>query len=276
MDAKRRNGQASCFQLNLKNMNDRSRIILAIDVGNTSTSCGLYRAGEVLKTVRIQTSCHDLEKMNRALRRLVGSRTAIGGAALASVVPRASPKWRRLVTRLFPRTRLVEVRPKVTLGVGIDYPEPKTIGADRLANACGAVARYGAPVIVADFGTAVTFDVVSGRGDYTGGVIAPGIPLMFTYLADKTALLPRIGPGAITGRVGKSTVEAMRMGAMWGYRGLVREILVELKKGFRGKQPFLCATGGYASEVLKGSGIPITIDPDLTLFGLGQIYELNS
>ena len=115
-------------------------------------------------------------------------------------------------------------------GVGIDYPKPDSIGPDRLANAVAARKRFGAPVVVVDFGTAVTFDVVNSKGDYDGGVIAPGLAAMTDYLHEKTALLPRIKIREIKTVIGKSTEQAMLIGAVHGYRGLVRELIAELKR----------------------------------------------
>jgi type III pantothenate kinase len=145
-----------------------------------------------------------------------------------------------------------------------------------LANASAAEARYGAPVIVADFGTALTFDVVSAEGAYVGGAIAPGLPLMVDYLAEKTALLPRI---RLTGRcagVGRSTPGAMRIGARIGYRGIVREIVGYLTDSMGGKKPRLCATGGYARWALAGLDLPFEFDRNLTFHGLIRIYGLNT
>ena len=137
------------------------------------------------------------------------------------------------------------------------------------------MAKYGAPLIVADFGTAVTFDVVRPGQGYVGGVIAPGLPLMFSYLAEKTAKLPAIGPGPVTGGVGRSTEEAMRRGAAWGYRGMVREIVAELRKVPGMKKAALVATGGFAKWVVKGLKPAMRVDQDLTLYGIGKIHELN-
>jgi type III pantothenate kinase len=169
------------------------------------------------------------------------------------------------------------VNHKIELGVKIDYPDPASIGPDRLANACGAVARFGAPVIVADFGTALTFDVVNTDATYIGGVISPGLPLMTDYLADRTELLPMISIKGRCGNVGRSTEGAMRIGAHIGYRGMVREIVEHLKAGMGFNDIALCATGGYAKWVLSGAGaeLPFVVEPNLTLFGLGRIFELN-
>jgi type III pantothenate kinase len=156
--------------------------------------------------------------------------------------------------------------------VRIDYPRPETIGPDRLANACGGVARYGAPLVVADFGTALTFDMVTADRRYVGGVIAPGLPLMTDYLYERTALLPRLKLGGACPRIGRSTKGAMRIGAHIGYRGMVREIVNHLSRSWR-TPPHLCATGGYARWAIQGLDMPFVIDPTLTLFGLGCIFE---
>src|SRR4029079_17632037 len=118
-------------------------------------------------------------------------------------------------------------------GVGIDYPRPNTIGADRLANAVAARHHFGAPVVVVDFGTAVTFDVVHRSGKYVGGIIAPGLAAMTDYLHEKTALLPRIKIREVKGIIGKSTREATLIGTVHGYRGLIHGLVSELRKEFR-------------------------------------------
>ena len=161
------------------------------------------------------------------------------------------------------------------LGITIDYPKPATIGADRIANACGAVVRYGAPAIVADFGTALTFDVISRSHTYIGGVIVPGLPFMTDYLAEKTALLPRVKLHGVRGAVGRSTVSAMRIGAKVGYRGMVREIVGSIRKQIGPGGVSLVATGGQARWALADSDMPFKFAPDLTLFGLNVVYGLN-
>jgi type III pantothenate kinase len=155
--------------------------------------------------------------------------------------------------------------------MGIDYPKPETIGADRLADAAGAVARYGAPVLVMDFGTALTAAVVTSDRVWRGGVIAPGFPLMRDYLFERTAKLPRmeLGRGAAP-KIGRSTEGAMRFGALVGYRGMVREIAETLRRNF-GEDFKLVATGGFARWALRGAGMPFAIDPTLTLFGAGLV-----
>ena len=153
------------------------------------------------------------------------------------------------------------------LGMGIDYPEPQKIGADRLANAVGVLARHGAPAIVIDFGTAVTFDVISSEPAYCGGVIAPGLGAMSGYLPQKTALLPLIELEEPASAIGKSTEHAMQVGAVFGYRGLVREIIAKIRAELAGS-PKIIATGGDAELIAKGLPEIQAVDADLTLEGL--------
>ena len=160
-----------------------------------------------------------------------------------------------------------------------DMPLPDdfcTIGADRLANSAGAVARYGAPVIVADFGTGLNFDIVNAKKAYIGGVIAPGLPLMTDYLAERAALLPQIKLRGRIGVVGRSTAGAMRIGAKIGYRGMVREITNHLLQQPELRGATLCATGGFSEWALDGLDMPFHVDKDLTLFGLLKIWDHNS
>jgi type III pantothenate kinase len=169
----------------------------------------------------------------------------------------------------------LELTAKTIRGVGIDYPQPRTIGADRLANAIAAHQKFGAPAVVVDFGTAVTFDVVNRAGNYVGGIIAPGLAAMTEYLHEKTALLPRIKIREITRTIGKSTEQAMLVGAVHGYRGLIRELIMELKKELQTRRLPVVATGGYAA--LIGAKLPeiTAIDPLLTLEGLRIAWKLQ-
>lgn len=165
---------------------------------------------------------------------------------------------------------------KHKLGITIDYPRPQSIGADRLANAAAVAELYGRPAIVVDFGTAVTFDVVSEGGSYIGGVIAPGLEAMTNFLYERTALLPRLSLKEPHRAVGKSTVGAMRSGAIFGYRGLVREILARIKaEQFLGKKVVVVATGGYAHLITSELPEVAVIHPHLTLEGLRIVGNLN-
>jgi len=162
----------------------------------------------------------------------------------------------------------LQLTPQTLRGVGIDYPHPETIGQDRLANAVAARHHYGAPALVVDFGTAVTFDVVNRTGNYVGGIIAPGLSAMTDYLHEKTALLPRIRIQSPRRVVGRNTEEAMLSGAVFGYRGLVRGLIIELRGELKVRRLPVVATGGYARLIAKGLPEIDAVVPGLTLEGL--------
>jgi type III pantothenate kinase len=156
------------------------------------------------------------------------------------------------------------------LGMAIDYPLPAQIGADRLANAAGVLGRHSVPAIVIDFGTAVTFDVISAAPAYCGGVIAPGLGAMSGYLTRKTALLPEIELREPPSAIGKSTEHAMLAGAVYGYRGLVREIIHRIRGELVGR-PRIIATGGDAALIARGMPEIDAVDPELTIDGLRRV-----
>jgi type III pantothenate kinase len=240
--------------------------LLLLDIGNTNTHLGLADAKRVTKQANIPTATWwNGSAPSRIKKFVVGS--PLQGAALCSVVPRDTPLARKTLKRLF-ALNCLELTHKTLRGVGIDYPHPETIGPDRLANALAARHRFGAPAVVVDFGTAVTFDVVNNSGNYAGGIIAPGLAAMTDYLHEKTALLPRIGIREISRVVGKSTREAMLIGAVHGYRGLIRELLKELKAELGVRRLPVIATGGYAELLAKKLPEINAIDPLLTLEGL--------
>ena len=236
--------------------------LVVVDVGNTSTAVGLWRDGRVTRVAHCDGGFAE------ASVAAAGLASGADGVAYVSVVPKADRRWKSFAQELGLPFRQVSWRDSV---LELDYPKPETIGADRLADAAGAVSRYGAPVLVMDFGTALTAAVVTADRVWRGGVIAPGFPLMRDYLFERTAKLPRMEIG--TGRapkIGRSTEEAMRFGALVGYRGMVREIVSELRKNF--KTDFkLVATGGFARWVLKGLDLPFVVDPTLTLYGAGLV-----
>ncbi|MBM3847203.1 MAG: type III pantothenate kinase [Verrucomicrobia bacterium] len=240
---------------------------LLLDIGNTHTHAGLASSEKIQRHMDVPTGeWMERGRPSATLLRWVGSRK-ITQVAICSVVPSATSAAVKLITGIWGLTPFVLTSATVT-GVGLDYPKPHTIGADRLANAIAAKARYGSPSVVVDFGTAVTFDVLDRRGCYVGGVIAPGLAAMTDYLHEKTALLPRITIRDIKAVVGKSTEEAMLIGAVHGYRGLIRELAFRLKRQLKCRLLPLIATGGYAR--LMAAGLPeiTAVDPLLTLEGL--------
>ena len=248
-------------------------MLLLFDIGNTHTHLGLATNSRVVKQANIATHEWFGGKAPALLKKFVGAKK-ITGAALCSVVPRATPLVRKTVRATW-NLNALELNAQTTRGVGIDYPQPQTIGADRLANSIAASKHFGSPVVVVDFGTAVTFDVVNAKGNYVGGIIAPGLAAMTDYLHEKTALLPRIRITEPKRVVGKSTESAMLAGAVYGYRGLVRELISELKRELKTKRLPVVATGGYAK--LMAAGLPeiSAVEPDLTLEGLRLVWQAN-
>jgi len=247
--------------------------LLLLDIGNTRTHLGLANSKRVLRRADIPTQAWFDGSAAKGVARFVG-RASLRGAALCSVVPRATPLARKTIVRLWGLSCL-ELTPKTARGVGIDYPRPATIGPDRLANAIAARHRFGAPVVVVDFGTAVTFDVVNRAGNYVGGIIAPGLAVMTSYLHEKTALLPRIKIREVKSVIGKSTEQAMLVGAVRGYRGMVRELIGCLKRELRARRLRVLATGGYAQLIASGVPEIRAVDRLLTLEGLRLVWLSN-
>ena len=241
-------------------------MLLLFDIGNTHTHVGLANDRRVARQINVLTEEWFGGNAQTRVAGFVGAKN-IEGSVLGSVVPRATPVVRKVIRQLW-KLKVLELNPKTLPGLGIDYPRPDTIGPDRLANAVAARHRFGAPVVVVDFGTAVTFDVVNRAGDYIGGIIAPGLAAMTDYLHEKTALLPKIRIREETAVVGKNTGQAMRIGAVHGYRGLVRELIAELKRELKAGNLPVIATGSYAR--LMAAKLPeiSAVEPNLTLEGL--------
>ena len=244
--------------------------ILLFDIGNTHTHLGLANARRVFRQANIPTASWFDGSAPRLVRRFAGKAQLVG-AALCSVVPRATPHVIRTLKHHW-RLRPLALTPATISGVGINYPRPKTIGPDRLANAVAARHHFGAPAVVVDFGTAVTFDVVDRRGDYVGGIIAPGLAAMTDYLHEKTALLPKIKVREIRAVIGKNTEQAMLAGAVHGYRGLIQGLLQKLKRELKCSRLPVVATGGYAK--LMAARLPdiTAVEPLLTLEGLRLVW----
>ena len=248
-------------------------MILLFDIGNTNTHLGLANSRRVVKQADMPTTAWFNGTAVRCVTRFA-ARVPLEGAALCSVVPRATTLVRRAVQHRWHLSGL-ELTPKTLCGVGINYPNPSTIGPDRLANAVAARHRFGAPVVVVDFGTAVTFDVVDRTGNYVGGIIAPGLTAMTDYLHEKTALLPRIRIREVKSPIGKSTEQAMLVGAVHGYRGLIRELIMELKRELRVRRLPVVATGGYAQLIASKLPEITAVDPLLTLEGLRLVWQAH-
>jgi len=236
---------------------------LLIDNSNTRTKFALGNAGGLLDWRDVLATA-DLSPAS-----LAATTAAIEFSAviICSVVPAKATVLKEFFAARCPAHFLGHESPH---GMGIDYPQPSQIGADRLANAAGVLTRHCVPAIVIDFGTAVTFDVISAQPAYCGGVIAPGLGAMSGYLPQNTALLPTIDLEEPASAIGKSTVHAMQAGAVFGYRGLVREIINRIRGELSGS-PKIIATGGDAALIARGVPEIDCVDPDLTLDGLRQV-----
>lgn len=238
---------------------------LLVDVSNSFTKLAVATRGRLGRVHRVPTPTLAPASLGETLAPL-----RFDAVVVSCVVPAKLSAVRR-ATRGVP---LLEVNHHAPLGIGIDYPEPGSIGADRLANAVACAALHGTPAIVVDFGTAVTFDVVSAQGHYLGGVIAPGLNAMTDYLHDRTALLPRVELAEPRRVVGQSTREAMLSGALHGYRGLIKEIVARVRaEAFPRRKPKIVATGGDAALITQGLPLFTAVDPTLTLQGLRLVAE---
>ena len=241
---------------------------LLIDVSNSYAKFAFASKKKVSAPATIATSKLTSAVVSGFLRQRNVRRVIV-----SSVVP---PKNSAISTAAKDGSKLLWLNWKLKLGIGIDYPKPQSIGADRLANAVAVAELYGCPAVVVDFGTAVSFDVVSERGTYVGGVIAPGLESMTNFLYERTALLPRLSLKDPPRAVGKSTIEAMLAGAVFGYRGLVREIVARIKaEQFPRNKVCVVATGGYARLIAGALPEIGVVRPHLTLEGLRIVANLN-
>ncbi len=254
---------------------------LLIDVSNSFTKVSAATASALIgPTGRLATPSLSAASLTEA----AGPPQTYRAVVLSSVVPSALAAIEAYLATTpagTPPPRLLPISPALRLGIGIDYPQPASIGADRLANAAGAALFYGAPAVVVDFGTALTFDVLANTPHgptYTGGVIAPGLEAMTHYLHQRTALLPKIDLHEPVTAIGKSTRDAMLAGAVYGYRGLVREILNAITRELElGDRPLtVVATGGYAELIAREMPEIAQVHPHLTLEGLRVIATLNT
>jgi len=240
---------------------------LLVDVSNSYTKLAFASITRLSAPVRIATT-----KLSSGLIAGLLRRQKIRKIVVSSVVPEKNPA----ILKGARKVDVIWLDSTLKLGLTIDYPKPKSIGADRLANAVAVTELYGFPAIVVDFGTAVTFDIVSGERKYIGGVIAPGLEAITNFLYQRTALLPKISLKEPRSVVGKSTSEAMLSGAVIGYRGLVREILMRIKaEHFPRKKLYVVGTGGYARLIARELPEIGAIRPHLTLEGLRIIANLN-
>lgn len=249
-------------------------MLLVIDIGNTSITFGLFKGRRLVRHWRLATKDANFESLSHILKRGMKDegRGTIGGVCSSSVVPRLNPVLKKVIRKRF-GCKTLFVTPK-NAGIKILRYNKKQIGVDRLVNAVAAFKLYRKPLIIIDFGTATTFDYVTAKGVYGGGVIAPGIGIINDALSKMTAKLPTVKIRKTKQIIAQNTKNSMQSGVFHGYIGLVDHIVGEMKKDMKTK-PIVVATGGFAKIIARHIKTINTISSTLTLEGLKIIYERN-
>lgn len=248
--------------------------LLAVDVGNSETVVGRFRGVELQDYWRVTSGRATADELTVTLTQLLGrARMRGAGSVVCSVVPGSTAAWAEALRR-------VTGAPPVEVGAGtsslrIEVPDPASVGADRIANAVGAIARHGAPAIVVDLGTATTFDCVSRAGAYVGGAIAPGVVTSSEELFRRAARLARVEFRRPERALGRTTEECLRVGVLWGYAGLVDGLVRRITRELGGK-PHVIATGGLARVLAPECETITAIDEELTLHGMRLLWEGRS
>jgi type III pantothenate kinase len=253
-------------------------MLLAVDIGNTNITIGVFDGSKMKATWRVATGVHRMPDEYASLILHLFEHEGIATSKitdtiLCSVVPPLTGVFEEMC-RHYLKVSPILVEAGVKTGVRISMDNPKEVGADRIVNAVAAHQLYGGAVIVIDLGTATTFDAVSKEGDYLGGAIAPGIAIATEALFARTAVLPRVELTHPKRAIGRNTVAAMQSGIVFGYAGLIEGIVARIKEELGGKAKVV-ATGGYAELLARETPAIDEVNPDLTLIGLRLIYEMN-
>ena len=254
-------------------------MLLAIDIGNTNTVVGVFDGDRLERSWRIKTDARSTaDELALTFRGLLAD-YKITGTAACSTVPAALRELRTMLSGYYPHVPTVLVEPGVRTGVSLQYENPKEVGADRIVNTLAAHHLVpGRPAIVVDFGTTTNFDVVSERGDFLGGALAPGIEISLDALAARAAQLRKVELVAPRHPIGKSTVEALQSGVVYGFAGQVDGLVRRLSAALHPKDPDaveVIATGGLATLVIEHCETVDRYEPDLTLLGLRLVYDRN-
>ena len=255
-------------------------MLLAIDVGNSNITLGLYDGPEQLRSWRVETvATRTADEYGLTFERLLcGAQTdleAIDGVIVASVVPALTPVMQQLTGNIL-NLKAKVVGPGLKTGMPVRYDPPKDVGADRIVNGVAAFARYQGACIVVDFGTATTFDSITAKGEYAGGAIAPGIRISMEALFHRAAKLPKVDVARPPTVVGKNTVASMQSGIFYGYVGLVDGLVRRMVAEMGADPVHVVATGGLAAAIAETSETIQDVDEDLTLEGLRLIHALNT
>lgn len=253
-------------------------MLLAIDIGNTNIVFGIYDDKTIIDYWRINSDPHKTaDEYGILFREALKSANAgikdIDNIIIASVVPPLTSTLSRMISRYFKMDALI-VDENTNTGLKICYENPMDVGADRIINAVAAYNIYGGPVIIVDFGTATTFCAVSRDSEYLGGVIAPGILISLEALSQKAAKLPKVFLEPPRAVIGRNTVTSMQSGIIYGFAGLVDEVVERIKREMDG-EPYVVATGGLAEMIAQQTRNIKEINPMLTLEGLRLVFEMN-
>ena len=253
-------------------------MLLTIDVGNTNTVLGLFDGADLIKSWRVKTDPRSTsDEMSLQINALV-SRYTVTGLSICSTVPATLRELRTMIASYYSDIATTIVEPGTKTGVPLLVDNPKEIGADRIVNTLAAHTLFGGPAIVVDFGTSTNLDVVSPKGEFLGGALAPGIEISVDALASRAAQLRKVELIRPKNAIGKNTVEALQSGTIFGFAGqvdrLVEKITAELAESYD-EAPTVIATGGLAPLVIDVSTTIDEYEPDLTLIGLRLIHEKN-
>ena len=254
-------------------------MLLAIDVGNTNTVLGLFAGDQLVSSWRTKTDSRETaDELALKFKAILSDAPDITGIALCSTVPAVLREMRTMLNNYYQDVPQVIVEPGIKTGVPVLTDNPKEVGADRIVNSLAAFTLYGGPAIVVDFGTSTNLDVISAKGEFLGGALAPGIEISIDALASRAAQLRKVELIAPRNVIGKNTVEALQSGAVYGFAGqvdrLVEKITAELALSYD-QAPTVIATGGLAPLVVDVSESIDEYEPDLTLIGLRLIHEKN-
>ena len=250
-------------------------MLLAIDVGNTNTVLGLYDNEKLIQNWRIKTDTNSTaDELILTYNGLLKDQPKVTGISLCSTVPSVLREMRWMLERYFPEAKTVIIEPGTKTGVPIITDNSKEVGADRIANSLAVFERHGGPSVVVDFGTSTNFDVVSEKGEFLGGALAPGIEISLEALANRAAQLRKVEFVKPRSVIGKNTVEALQSGALYGFAGQVDGILQRIIAEI-GPLKAVVATGGLAPLVVEESSTITHHEPDLTLEGLRLVFEKN-
>jgi type III pantothenate kinase len=253
-------------------------MLLAVDIGNTETTLGVFEGEELKATWHTATIIHrTADEQAILLLNLLHYRGLDTGdikeVALCSVVPPLTSIYEEMFKRHFNISPLV-VAAGIKTGVRICMDNPKEVGADRIVDAAAAHHLYGGPVIIVDLGTGTTFDTVSESGDYLGGAIAPGIGVAAEAMFQRAAMLPHIELARPSCVIGTNTIDAMKSGIVFGYVSLVEGMVACIQREL-GARTKVIATGGYAELIVKETRVIDEVNPNLTLIGLRLVYQMN-